>query len=88
MEINNKYIFNNKYDLVNYLLYKLNEELTLSEKNNIIKFIDNIINQTDELDDYSLMDRTREDKVWSDSYKNKEKNMNPYLIVDEYYTNE
>ena len=166
MEINNKYIFNNKDDLVNYLLYKLdlpsqlkiqktlyllfafygatygklinkennseldsnnytpflfepnfqawkygpvdydvyinfkkekykelksienilNEDLTLAEKNNIIKFIDNIINQTDEIDDYSLMDRTREDKVWSDSYNNKEKNMNPYLIIAEYYS--
>lgn len=166
MEIDNKYIFNNKDDLVNYLLYKLNfpsqlkiqktlyllfafygatygklineennseldsnnytpflfkpnfqswkygpvdydvyinfkkekykelksienilnEDLTLSEKSNIIKFIDNIINQTDEMDDYTLMDRTREDKVWSDSYKNKEKNMNPYSIVDEYYS--
>lgn len=166
MEINNKYIFNNKDDLVNYLLYKLdlpsqlkiqknlyllfafygatygklsndesnseldstnytpflfepnfqawkygpvdydvyinfkkekykelksienilNEDLTLAEKNNIIKFIDNIINQIDEIDDYSLMDRTREDKVWSDSYNNKEKNMNPYLIIAEYYS--
>lgn len=165
MEINNKYIFNNKDDLINYLLYKLdlpsqlkvqktlyllfafygatygklsndesnseldstnytqflfepnfqawkygpvdydvytnfkkegkykelksienklNDELTLSEKNNIIKFINNIINQTDELDDYTLMDRTREDKVWSDSYSNKEKNMNPILIINEY----
>lgn len=166
MEINNKYIFNNKNDLVNYLLYKLNlpsqlkiqktlyllfafygatygklindennseldstnytsflfepnfkawkygpvdydvyinfkkekykelksienilnEDLTEVEKRNIITFITNIINQTDEIDDYTLMDRTREDKVWSDSYKNKEKNMNPYSIVDEYYS--
>lgn len=167
MEINNKYIFNNKNDLVNYLLYKLNlpsqlkiqktlyllfafygatygklindennseldsnnytpflfepnfqawkygpadydvyinfkkeekykelksienilnEDLTEVEKRNIITFINNIINQTDEMDDYTLMDRTREDKVWSDSYSNKEKNMNPYLIVDEYYS--
>lgn len=62
----------------------LNEDLTLSEKSNIIKFIDNIINQTDEMDDYTLMDRTREDKVWSDSYNNKEKNMNPNLIINEY----
>lgn len=75
-----------KYKELKSIENKLNEELTLSEKSNIIKFIDNIINQTDEIDDYTLMDRTREDKVWSDSYKNKEKNMNPYLIVDEYYS--
>lgn len=166
MEINNKYIFNNKNDLVNYLLYKLNlasqlkiqktlyllfafygatygklindennseldstnytsflfepnfqawkygpvdydvyinfkkekykelksienilnEDLTGVEKHNIITFINNIINQTDGIDDYTLMDRTREDKVWSDSYNNKEKNMNPYSIIDEYYS--
>lgn len=166
MEINKKYIFNNKDDLVNYLLYKLdlpsqlkiqktlyllfgfygatygklinednnseldstnythflfepnfkawkygpvdydvyinfkkekykelksienilNEDLTEVEKRNIITFIKNIINQTDGIDDYTLMDRTREDKVWSDSYNNKEKNMNPYLIIDEYYS--
>ena len=166
MEINNKYIFNNKDDLVNYLLYKLdlpsqlkiqktlyllfafygatysklinkenkseldsnnytpflfepnfqawkygpvdydvyinfkkekykglksienilNEDLTEVEKRNIITFIKNIINQTDGIDDYTLIDRTREDKVWSDSYNNKEKNMNPYLIIDEYYS--
>lgn len=73
-----------KYKELKSIENKLNEELTLSEKSNIIKFIDNIINQTDEIDDYTLMDRTREDEVWSDSYKNKEKNMNPYLIVDEY----
>lgn len=166
MEIDNKYIFNNKDDLVNYLLYKLdlpsqlkiqktlyllfafygatygklineennseldsnnytpflfepnfqawkygpvdydvyinfkkekykelksienilNEDLTEVEKRNIITFIKNIINQTDGIDDYTLIDRTREDKVWSDSYNNKEKNMNPYLIIDEYYS--
>lgn len=64
----------------------LNEDLTEVEKRNIITFIKNIINQTDGIDDYTLMDRTREDKVWSDSYNNKEKNMNPYLIIDEYYS--
>lgn len=73
-----------KYKELKSIENKLNEELTLSEKSNIIKFIDNIINQTDEIDDYTLMDRTREDKVWSDSYKNKEKNMNPNLIINEY----
>lgn len=64
----------------------LNEDLTEAGKRNIITFINNIINQTDEIDDYTLMDRTREDRVWSDSYKNKEKNMNPYSIIDEYYS--
>ena len=64
----------------------LNEDLTEVENRNIITFIKNIINQTDGIDDYTLIDRTREDKVWSDSYNNKEKNMNPYLIIDEYYS--
>lgn len=65
---------------------KLNEILTGPEKRNIITFINNIINQTDEIDDFTLIDRTCEDTIWSDSYKNKEENMNPYLIVDEYYS--
>ena len=73
-----------KYKELKSIENKLNEDLTEIEKRNIITFINNIINQTDELDDYSLMDRTREDKVWSDSYKNKEKNMNPNLIINEY----
>jgi hypothetical protein len=73
-----------KYKELKSIENKLNEDLTEVEKRNIITFINNIINQTDEMDDYTLMDRTREDKVWSDSYSNKEKNMNPILIVNEY----
>lgn len=73
-----------KYKELKSIENKLNEDLTEVEKRNIITFINNIINQTDEIDDYTLMDRTREDKVWSDSYNNKEKNMNPNLIINEY----
>lgn len=77
-----------KYKAVELTEDKLNERLTLSEKRNVIQFIDSIIQQTDEVDDFTLVDRTHEDDAWSKPYEeNNGENhiqMDPQKIVDEY----
>lgn len=39
------------------------------ESKNIKQFIDSIIKQTNGIDDFSLVDRTHQDKCWMDRYK-------------------
>lgn len=79
---------NDQYEAVQLTEDKLNEKLTPSEKRNVLQFIDSIIQQTDEVDDFTLVDRTREDDAWHDPFKEKDgethKKMNPQVIVDEY----
>ncbi|HEL2473858.1 TPA: DUF4065 domain-containing protein [Streptococcus suis] len=68
----------------------LNSNLTNSEKQNIIMFANNIIRQTNEVDDFSLVERTHEDDAWRIPYE--EGNgayhikMDPNTIIDEYCT--
>lgn len=39
------------------------------EEKNIKKFVDELVSQTDEIDDFSLVDRTHQDNVWLDNYQ-------------------
>lgn len=55
---------NKKYESVN----ELPINLETPEGNNIKKFIDDLVSQTDRLDDFSLVDRTHQDNAWLDSY--------------------
>lgn len=79
---------NDQYEAVGLTEDKLNEKLTPSEKRNVLQFIDSIIQQTDEVDDFTLIDRTREDDAWHNSFEEKDgemhRKMNPQVIVDEY----
>lgn len=43
--------------------------LETHEKNNIKQFIDDLVSQTDKIDDFSLVDRTYQDNVWLDNYR-------------------
>lgn len=51
---------------------------------NIIMFINNIVNQTNLIDDYMLADRTKQDEVWKESFSNKDKTMDNKKIISEY----
>lgn len=77
-----------RYKAVKLTEDKLNKRLTSSERRNVIQFINSIIQQTDEVDDFTLVDRTHEDDAWRDPYeKNNGENhipMDPQVIVDEY----
>lgn len=39
------------------------------QEKNIILFLDDLIKQTNEINDFGLVERTHQDKVWSDNYK-------------------
>lgn len=48
-----------------------------AEEKNIKNFIDELVSQTDEIDDFSLVDRTHQDNVWLDNYKEGER----YIVM-------
>ena len=81
---------NGEYSAQKLSFESLNNELNLSEKQNIVNFSDNIIRQTNVADDLSLVDRTHEDESWSVPYEKGNGAahipMNPYQIVEEYST--
>lgn len=68
----------------------LNQKLTPAEKRNVVQFTDNIISQTNEVDDFTLVDRTHEDECWSKPFKENSGaphiKMNPDEIIEEYIT--
>lgn len=63
-----------------------NKALEPSEVRNIRLFIDNIIEQTDDTDDFTLIGRVCEDEAWASVAKgdNNDKIINPQTIIDEY----
>lgn len=60
---------------------------TTPENKNIKQFIDSIIKQTNGIDDFSLVDRTHQDKCWMDHYKEGCNHipMDNGEIINEYY---
>lgn len=64
-----------------YLLF-----IDATEKQNIKQFIHTIVRQTDNIDDFSLVDRTHQDDVWFDHYNSNiiPAQMNNIGIVTEY----
>lgn len=55
------------------------------EEKNIHQFIINIVNQIDNVDDFSLIQLVKEDECWKLAYKIKENEKIPnYLIISEY----
>lgn len=62
------------------------ETLEPSEVRNIRLFIDDIIKQTNDTDDFTLIGRVCEDDAWVSVAKSNDKAMNPQAIVNEYMT--
>lgn len=56
------------------------------ELKNIKSFIENIVSQTEQIDDFSLVDRTHQDKSWHTVYKEGQKHipMDNDSIIQEY----
>ena len=56
------------------------------EKKNIKAFIENIVSQAKQIDDFSLVERTHQDKSWREVYKEGQKHipMNKDAIIKEY----
>lgn len=57
-----------------------------SEIRNIRLFIDSIIEQTNDTDDFTLIGRVCEDDAWVSVASSNDKTMNPQTIVNEYTT--
>ncbi|WP_258088361.1 Panacea domain-containing protein [Weissella fangxianensis] len=57
-----------------------------SQKRNIYMFLENLISQINDMDDFSLVNRTHQDKSWLDSYKEGKPHINipSEIIHDEY----
>lgn len=62
------------------------ETLEPSEVRNIRQFIDNIIQQTNDTDDFTLIGRVCEDNTWVSVASRDNKTMDPQAIVNEYVT--
>lgn len=58
-----------------------------SEVRNIRLFIDDIIKQTNDTDDFTLIGRVCEDDAWVSVAKSNDKAMDPQTIISEYITN-
>lgn len=57
-----------------------------SQRRNISMFLENLISQINDLDDFSLVNRTHQDKSWLDSYKEGQSHITipSNIIHDEY----
>jgi len=51
---------------------------------NITMFINNIVRQTNLIDDYMSADRTKQDKVWKESFCSNDKTIDNQKIISEY----
>lgn len=61
-------------------------DIDSEEEQNIINFIHNICNQTNGMDDFSLVDRTHQDNCWLDVYQEETQHikMDNETIIEEY----
>lgn len=64
----------------------INKFFNTPELKNVRNFIENIVEQTNQIDDFSLVDRTHQDNVWLDVYKEGESHipMENEKIIQEY----
>lgn len=62
------------------------ETLEPSEVRNVRLFIGNIIEQTDDTDDFTLIGRVCEDNAWTSAINSDNKIINPQAIINEYVT--
>jgi hypothetical protein len=46
-----------------------------AQEKNVILFLNDLIEQTNEINDFGLVERTHQDKVWSDNYKDGQKHI-------------
>ena len=60
------------------------ETLEPSEIRNVRLFIGNIIEQTNDTDDFTLIGRVCEDNAWTSAINSDNKIINPQAIIDEY----
>lgn len=70
-----------------YDMYKVEEyDAKTPQEKNVILFLDDLINQTNEINDFGLVDRTHQDRVWVNAYKPNEKHikMSGDSIIEEY----
>ena len=83
VEIYNRY----KYNMYWGGIESLTNFITASQeiRSLLIEFIDSILKQVFEVNDFSLVSTTQNDKVWKDAYKNKDNvKMNSEDIIKEY----
>ena len=62
----------------------LHDALPISEVRNIRLFIDDIIKQINDTDDFTLIGRVCEDDAWASVVKSNDKIISPQAIVNEY----
>lgn len=73
----------NYYSKDNLTDIEIDNFFNTKELKNIKAFIQNIVNQCNSIDDFSLVDRTRQDNSWIEAYKLNTP-MNNSSIIDEY----
>lgn len=75
-----------RYSAQNLATEDVDTFFNTSEMRNIREFIENIASQTNNIDDFSLVDRTHQDNVWLNKYKEGERHiqMDNDEIVQEY----
>lgn len=67
------------------LMLEADDWLPTDEKDKaIVDLIEQVIKQTDELGDFTLVERSHEDSEWKDAYEDGQREMDPDKIIEEY----
>lgn len=73
-----------KYASENLTDKEIKDFFNTPERKNIKGQIDNIVIDTNSIDDFMLVSRVRQDKVWKKAYQNGDKKMDNDAIIQEY----
>lgn len=76
----------NKYKAFELKNDSFENNLTPTEIQNILHFIDNIVEQANDMDDFTLIGRVRNDDTWRSVANSDNKTIDPQVIIDEYIT--
>lgn len=76
----------NKYEAFELTNDSFEHSLAPTEIQNILHFIDNIVEQANDTDDFTLIGRVRSDDAWRSVANSDNKTIDPQVIIDEYIT--
>ena len=76
----------NKYEALELTNDSFENSLTPTEIQNILHFIDNIVEQANDMDDFTLIGRVRSDDAWCSVANSNNKAIDPQVIINEYIT--
>lgn len=76
----------NKYKAFKLKNDSFENSLTPTEIQNILHFIDNIVEQANDVDDFTLIGRVRSDDAWRSVANSDNKTIDPQIIIDKYIT--